>query len=150
MVTTQKVRGSNPRIPKLPLFSLRASETILVCVTDLGGDAQRSALVQQYRSHVFVALAGCQVQWCVSRRGGGIGRGSVLQQQLHDIGLPQTTGDMQRSLIILHTHTHIERYTCCFHKGTKVKHVILLSILKLKCFLLGGRAFQPAYVLICI
>lgn len=37
----------------------------------------------------------------VARGGGGVGRGAALQQLLHDVDLPQPTGDVQRRLVVL-------------------------------------------------
>lgn len=76
---------------------------------DLGGGGERRSALQQHGGHVLVSFAGGQVERRVARGGGGVGRGAALQQLLDDVDFPQSTGDVQRCLVVLQRGRERER-----------------------------------------
>jgi len=64
-----------------------------------------SALVEQCLRHLVVTLLGGDVERSVEVIGGTVGRGAVLQQQYHVVNVTETSGHVQRTLLLLHTYT---------------------------------------------
>ena len=62
---------------------------------------ERGSVVQQHGSDILVSFTGSQVKGGVAWGGGGVGRGAALQQLLDDVHFPQSTGDVQRRLVVL-------------------------------------------------
>lgn len=58
-------------------------------------------MIQKNRSYILVPFPSRKVQGRVARRGGCIGRCSLLQQLLHDVCFPQAGRNVQRRLVIL-------------------------------------------------
>ena len=67
----------------------------------LGCRGEGSSLLEQEGGDVVVPLPGCQVEGGVARGSGRVGGCPPLQELLHDVHLPQTTGDVQGGLVIL-------------------------------------------------
>ena len=67
----------------------------------LGGHGVRGPGLQQHGGSLQLALAGGDVQGCVAVGGGRVGVRHVLEQQLHNLRLPQTGGNVERSLVLL-------------------------------------------------
>jgi len=62
-----------------------------------------SAVIQQHCDHVFMTLLASDVKCCVEVLGRSIRRCPVLQQQYHVVGVTESSGDVQRSLLLLTT-----------------------------------------------
>ena len=80
--------------------------------------------VQQHADGLGVALAGGDVQGGVARRGGGVGVGFVLQEQLHHLLVAHPRRAVQRRLVVLGRRgvedTQNQSLDCCSARPSTV------------------------------